>query len=125
MAKPQRIRDPIHGLITFANDDELLVWDLLNCAEFQRLRRIKQLGFSDLVYPGASHSRFAHSVGVFRNACRLLAVIKNSLGRGTFNEGRAIASLCAALLHDVGHGPFSHTFEGVQKRLGIGRKHEQ
>ena len=121
----KRVRDPIHGLITFEDEDDKLVWSLLDCREFQRLRRIKQLGFSDLVYPGATHSRLAHSLGVFHNARRLLGIIKRHLGTGKFNSRRGTATLCAALLHDLGHGPFSHTFEGVQKGLGLKQKHEQ
>lgn len=121
----KRVRDPIHGLITFEDEDDKLVWSLLDCREFQRLRRIKQLGFSDLVYPGATHSRLAHSLGVFHNARRLLGIIKRHLGTGNFNSRRGTAALCAALLHDLGHGPFSHTFEGVQKGLGLKQNHEQ
>ncbi len=69
MFKYQRIRDPLHDLIEFRADEfENSLWCALQTPPFQRLRRIKQLGFSDLVYPGASHSRFAHSVGVFHIA---------------------------------------------------------
>ena len=68
----QRIRDLVHALIVFGGKDkhrsetDRIAWMLLNTHEFQRLRRIRQLGFSDLVYPGATHSRFAHSIGVYR-----------------------------------------------------------
>ncbi len=69
MAKSERIRDPVHDLIEFGSGDfEQMAWSLLETPEFQRLRRIKQLGFSELVFPGATHSRFAHSVGVFHTA---------------------------------------------------------
>lgn len=124
MPKKQRIRDPIHGLVAFDDEPAQLVWRLLNCREFQRLRRIKQLGFCDFVYPGATHSRFSHSVGVFENARRLLKIIERNVGHAQFDQHRAVASLCGALLHDVGHGPFSHTFEGVQHRLQRRKKHE-
>jgi HD superfamily phosphohydrolase len=118
----QRIRDPIHGLIEFHNDDERLVWELIQCSEFQRLRRVKQLGFSEFVYPGATHTRFAHSVGVFHMARRLLKIVADRLGKQ--DDERTRVALCAALLHDVGHGPFSHVFEGALKELGRQKKHE-
>jgi HD superfamily phosphohydrolase len=121
--KTQRIRDPIHGLIVF-DDDGLVdesVWTLLNTPDVQRLRRIKQLGVSEFVFPSASHTRFAHSVGVFHNARRLVGLIRREieLGRveGEFNETRAKVALFAALLHDIGHGPFSHAFEEARKAL--------
>jgi HD superfamily phosphohydrolase len=119
----QRIRDPIHGLIEFHNEDEMLVWKLIQCPEFQRLRRIKQLGFSELVYPGATHTRFSHSVGVFHNARRLLGIVEDRLNKKDADRTRV--ALCAALLHDVGHGPFSHVFESALKELGRHKKHEQ
>lgn len=63
MYAKQRIRDPIHNLISFeANEFEDVIWRMIQTRPFQRLRRVKQLGFSDLVYPGATHSRFAHSL---------------------------------------------------------------
>lgn len=113
--KSQRIRDPIHDLIQFDNETDRLIWRLLNCSELQRLRRIKQLGFSDYVFPGATHTRLAHCIGVFHIARQLLQVIQNWPKK--FDEDRARITLCASLLHDVGHGPFSHVFEGVGKAL--------
>jgi uncharacterized protein len=80
---------------------------------FQRLRRIKQLGFSDFVYPGATHSRLLHSVGVFHTARRLMRVIEK-YGRPATRGQQALA---AALLHDLGHGPFSHAFEKIGERF--------
>jgi uncharacterized protein len=79
MGKQQRIRDSVHGLITFDGSDQFedLMWRLLNAAEFQRLRRIKQLGLSELVYPGATHTRFAHCVGVFHTARELVSILKH------------------------------------------------
>ena len=78
-AMTQRIRDPVHGLIPFGrngdrrrDETDAIAWRLLNAREFQRLRRIRRLGFSDLVFPGATHSRFAHCIGVYYTA-RLLA----------------------------------------------------
>ncbi len=122
--KPERIRDPVHDLIEFSRDDfDQTIWDALESAEFQRLRRIKQLGFSELVFPGATHSRFAHSVGVFHTARRLSALIRNRLP-DSFDLNRARIATAAALVHDLGHGPFSHAFEGALKRLGVAKRHE-
>ena len=122
--KPERIRDPIHDLIEFSREDfDQTVWDALESKEFQRLRRVKQLGFSELVFPGATHSRFAHSVGVFHTARRLSALIQNRLP-DSFDVDRARIATAAALVHDLGHGPFSHAFEDALKRLGLARRHE-
>ena len=122
--KPERIRDPIHDLIEFSREDfDQTVWDALELKEFQRLRRVKQLGFSELVFPGATHSRFAHSVGVFHTARRLSALIQNRLP-DLFDVDRARIATAAALVHDLGHGPFSHAFEDALKRLGLARRHE-
>ena len=124
--RQQRIRDPVHGLIVFSMTDnfERLMWSLLNASEFQRLRRIKQLGFSELVYPGATHTRFSHSVGVFHTSRELVRVLKRLLG-STFCEEKANVAMCSALLHDLGHGPFSHAFEGVEKIRKVRKKHEK
>ncbi len=129
--RTNRIRDPVHGLIVFGDNGEArrdetdrIAWELLNTPEFQRLRRIAQLGFFDLVFPGATHSRFAHSVGVYHLARRLARVIARWEGADHDPERERIA-LLAALLHDIGHGPFSHTFEAVSRRLGRPRRHEE
>ena len=115
--KTQRIRDPVHGLVVFGggndphqNDTDRIAWRLLNTREFQRLRRIRQLGFSDLVYPGATHSRLAHAIGVYHTARQLIEVIQRRQDQPHDKE-RARVVLLAALLHDIGHGPFSHVFE--------------
>lgn len=119
----QRIRDPIHNLIEFEDRPfEQTCWRLIQTPQFQRLRRIKQLGFSELVYPGATHSRFSHSIGVFHTARQLARVIERLRSDG-YDLRRAQVAVAAALLHDLGHGPFSHAFEDVIKRLGLG-KHE-
>ena len=98
------IRDPIHGLIRLT-DQEL---GLVNSQAFQRLRRIRQLAMADLVYPGAVHTRFEHSLGAMHVAHR----IHEHLDRieGVNEEDKRIVRL-AALLHDIGHGPFSHVSE--------------
>jgi HD superfamily phosphohydrolase len=111
---PKIIRDPVHNVISFEDTpgDRLLL-NLINCKEFQRLRRIRQLGLSELVFPGANHTRFAHSIGVMRTAKKFLKRCK-LLNHG-LNDDQETFILCAALLHDVGHGPFSHAFESVTK----------
>jgi hypothetical protein len=131
MSKTQRIRDPVHDLIVFDEQEslDLIAWNLLETPEFQRLRRIKQLGVSEFVFPGATHTRFAHSVGVFHNARRLLGLIQRELksGRvqGKFEEDRAKVAVLAALVHDIGHGPFSHAFEGARKSIAERRAKEK
>jgi HD superfamily phosphohydrolase len=117
MPKQQRIRDPLHDLIEFNIDEELegVLWRVIQTPTFQRLRRIKQLGFSDFVYPGATHSRLLHSVGVFHTARRLMSVIRKY---HSYNSKEQYA-LAGALVHDVGHGPFSHAFEKVGKRFKL------
>ncbi|MCY4460333.1 MAG: HD domain-containing protein [Albidovulum sp.] len=92
-------------------------WEILCSRHFQRLRRIKQLGCSELVYPGASHTRFSHSLGVLQTARELMQIVRRQ--RGNRLKDREIYALAAALLYDVGHGPFSQAFEEVSKRLGL------
>ena len=123
--RDQRIRDPVHDVIAFSGSDEFeqLIWRLLNADEFQRLRRVKQLGFSELVYPGATHTRFSHSVGVFHTARSLVHILRHTLV-SRFSQERANIVICAALIHDLGHGPFSHAFESVEKARGKAKKHE-
>lgn len=113
----KRIRDPVHGLITFDMSDEVDVaaWKLINTAEFQRLRRIKQLGVSEFTYPGATHTRLAHSIGVFHIARSLMKVAERYVPAEKQNKYRARVGLIAALLHDIGHGPFSHAFENAER----------
>lgn len=118
--RPQRIRDPVHNLIEFGVDDfDFAIWKLIQSRPFQRLRRIRQLGFSEFVYPGATHTRFAHSVGVFHTARRLMDIVKIQSGKRNriYQENWARIALVAALVHDLGHGMFSHAFEEVAKRL--------
>ncbi|MGI5993244.1 MAG: HD domain-containing protein [Methanosarcina sp.] len=97
------VLDPVHGYIEL--DD--LVQDLLSTPQVQRLRRVKQLGFSNLVYPGANHTRFEHSLG----AMHLAFMLTRNLD--SIEEEKKAEIKAAALLHDVGHGPFSHVTENV------------
>lgn len=110
------IRDPIHGFVGLSEWEK----DIVDHWVFQRLRRIRQLGFTDMVYPGAMHTRFEHSLGVMHIATRMFDEITKR--RGDFlrkelhfdepglGRDRAIVRL-ASLLHDVGHTPFSHAGE--------------
>lgn len=102
------LRDPVHGYIHI---DHPLLWGLLDTPEFQRLRRIRQLGGNFQVYHTADHSRFAHSLGVYELCRRILAEVPG-IGQ-VLSPTEQLAALCAALLHDVGHGPFSHCFEHI------------
>ncbi|MDA4846731.1 HD domain-containing protein [Hoeflea poritis] len=120
MSGTQRLRDPIHGLIVFDSDNDKIAWKLIETPEMQRLRRIKQLGFSEFTFPGATHNRFSHSIGVCNNARKLMRVVKDSEGR-KFDPKREEAVLYAALLHDIGHGPFSHAFENSREAIAKAR----
>ncbi|MBA3818696.1 MAG: HD domain-containing protein [Deltaproteobacteria bacterium] len=105
LAKDRVFRDPVHGLIEFKGEDRPIA-DLLDTHAVQRLRRIKQMGFAWLVYPGAEHSRFGHALGAFHIAQRVTR-------RLDLDATLARHVKVAALLHDIGHGPFSHAWEHV------------
>ena len=95
------IRDPIYSYIQV---DYQIIWDLLSTFEMQRLRRILQLAGTNYVFPSCEHTRFVHSLGVYEVARKIITTvedIKNSL-----NEEEKVQVLCAALLHDLGHGPY-------------------
>lgn len=121
--KAQRIRDPLHNLIEFGADEfEQTLWKVIETRPFQRLRRIRQLGFSELVFPGATHTRFAHSIGVFHTARQLIRIIERLVDD---REHQSRVALAASLVHDVGHGMFSHSFEAIGKKLDLPMaKHE-
>jgi len=110
--KTRTYHDPLHGAITLSSTDpvEALLTDLIETSAFQRLRRIRQLGPASLVFHGAEMSRFTHSLGVMAVARRVFDRLS-----GIHEELRSHRAtvLCAALLHDIGHGPFSHTAEEV------------
>ncbi len=124
----KRLRDPVHGLIIFDENQpiDMIAWSLIDTPEFQRLRRIRQLGVSEFTFPGAVHTRFAHSIGVFHTARTLVEILRREMIRNDkeFDGKMADVALAAALLHDLGHGPFSHTFEGVQESRGVKKRHE-
>ncbi len=108
MQEEKVFKDPVHRYVHVRDQ---LIWDLIKTKEFQRLRRIKQLGTLYLSFHTAEHSRFNHSLGVYEIVRRMIDEI--FAGREHWhNEDRPLA-LCAALLHDLGHGPFSHCFEKI------------
>lgn len=123
--KGKVFRDPVHRLIRIEPEDQFIL-DLINTPEFQRLRRVRQLGVSGLTYHGAEHSRFAHSLGVFNFCQRIAAALQRRYGadsevaRYITEHSRVVKA--AALLHDVGHGPFSHM---IERATGASFDHEQ
>ena len=104
--------DPIHKQIIFdsAKPEELMIMELIDTIAFQRLRRIKQLGPASLLFHGAESSRFTHSIGVFCIARKIYKRLLES--KSTFCESKFVL-YGAALLHDLGHGPLSHTSEAI------------
>lgn len=102
-------KDPVHKYI-YVRDQT--VWDLINTREFQRLRRIRQLGTSFLTFHGAEHSRFNHSLGVYEVARKIISQFERNQYE-KWDEEERLVILCAALLHDLGHAPFSHSMERV------------
>jgi hypothetical protein len=100
------INDPVYGFITIPSE---LIFAIIDHPYFQRLRRIRQLGLTDFVYPGALHTRFHHALG----AMHLMSITLDNLRiKGTdISEAEYEAALIAILLHDIGHGPFSHALE--------------
>lgn len=111
-----RIRDVIHGDIDI-NEDIFI--DLIETKEFQRLRNIKQIGLSYVSFPTAEHSRFSHSIGVYHLATRMIEVLENKTNID-LDDSDCLSLRIACLLHDVGHGAFSHTSEEF-----FGFNHEQ
>ncbi len=118
MAQPVRkiINDPVYGFITI---DHPVIFQVIAHPYYQRLRRIHQMAFAHLVYPGAVHTRLHHSLGAYHLMCNALHELRNKGVDITPDE--EVAAKVAILLHDVGHGPFSHALENV---LIKGVKHE-
>ncbi|TDM00840.1 HD domain-containing protein [Macrococcus carouselicus] len=108
MPEEKVFKDPVHRYIHVRDQ---LIWDLIKTKEFQRLRRIKQLGTLYLSFPSAEHSRFTHSLGVYEIVRRMIDEIFHN--RSAWHDEDRPLALCAALLHDLGHGPFSHCFEKI------------
>lgn len=104
--KQKIINDPVHGFIRIPND---LVFDVLEHPIFQRLRRIKQLGLTYYVYPGATHTRFQHTIGAMHLMSQAIAHLRAK--KITISDKEEEAAIIAILLHDIGHGPFSHALE--------------
>ncbi len=104
--KRKIINDPVHGFITISSD---LLYDLIQHPYFQRLRRIKQLGLAEFVYPGANHTRFHHALGAMHLMGLTLSVLR--LKGVEISEAEFEAAQIAILLHDIGHGPMSHALE--------------
>ena len=137
MNRPKFLRDPIHLQLRFENVDinlpipdgtgagrsSWLLRNLIDCSEVQRLRFIRQTGLANLVFHGAEHSRFSHSMGVLHLAHEMYDRIVRNMGEETEHDTR-LAIGAAALLHDIRHGPFSHTLEEILDELGVPFDHE-
>ena len=106
--KRKIINDPVHGFIRIPSE---LVYDLLEHPVFQRLRRIKQLGLTHYVYPGATHTRFQHTIGAMHLMSLAIVLLRQKKIDISVEEEEA--ALIAILLHDIGHGPFSHALESI------------
>ncbi len=128
-----RINDPIHGMICFSGIEGRVIKSLVDTREFQRLRRIKQLGCVDLVFPGATHTRFSHSIGVAWLANKAMKRLfpdeksfeeyKKNSGLENYTRDHLILIVtCGGLLHDIGHSAFGHTLERI---LAGDTKHEK
>lgn len=100
------IKDPVHGTLQFTSHEDAWVKPFIDSPNFQRLRHIKQLGLGDFIFPGAVHTRFNHCLGCSYVAGQIAQKI------GLADEERQLVMI-ACLLHDIGHGPFSHAFEGI------------
>src|SRR5438874_6655832 len=116
LSKRKIINDPVHGFITI---DHPLVLKTIAHPYYQRLRRIHQMALAYLVYPGATHTRLHHSLGAYHLMSQAVSEIKNKGIEITKEEDVAVKA--AILLHDIGHGPFSHALENV---LTPGVNHE-
>ncbi len=116
MNKRKVFNDPVYGFINIPTD---LIFDIIEHPYFQRLRRIKQMGMADYVYPGALHTRFHHALGSMHLMQNTLESLRNK-GQ-EISDTECEATLIAILLHDIGHGPFSHALEYELLPLG----HEQ
>ncbi|WMJ74890.1 HD domain-containing protein [Cytophagaceae bacterium ABcell3] len=117
MNRKKIFNDPIYGFVTISDD---LIFNIVEHPYFQRLRRIKQLGLTDFIYPGALHTRFHHALGAMHLMGLTLSHLRE---RGhDISDEEFVSAQIAILLHDIGHGPFSHTLEST---ILLGIKHER
>src|SRR2546425_10177163 len=108
------IRDPIHGAIEVTSDERALV----DSPQYQRLRNVKQLGFADLAFPGATHTRYAHGLGAMAVATRVFDALAPKLQLGAEDRDRFRQTLrLAVLFHDLGHAPLSHATERIMPHI--------
>ncbi|HEU0037129.1 MAG TPA: HD domain-containing protein [Kofleriaceae bacterium] len=136
MARPRLFRDPIHLQLRYERAEgttlpepgrKRLGWvvqRIIDSPEFQRLRHIRQTGLANVVFHGAEHSRFSHSMGVAYLAAEMFGHISRNMDE-TPDEAHLLATAVAALLHDVGHGPFSHSLEDILRESGVDFDHEK
>lgn len=110
------IKDPVHGVMQFSDKENNWIKPFINHPHFQRLRHVRQVGMADLIFPGAVYTRFNHSLG----CCYVSSQIANKIG--LVDEDKQLVIL-ACLLHDIGHGPFSHAFEDLFSKKCI--RHEE
>lgn len=103
------ICDPVHGVMNFEDGTQETLFKIIDSTYFQRLRQIKQLSFAEFAYPGAVHNRFSHSIGT----AYLSTLVYSSLKGADSDQDQKTSLAIVALLHDIGHGPFSHAFEGI------------
>src|SRR5476651_1128270 len=104
------IRDPIHGAIGVTPDERALV----DSPQYQRLRNVKQLGFADMAFPGATHTRYAHGLGAMAVATRVFDALAGKLELDADDRARFRQTLrLAVLFHDLGHAPLSHATERI------------
>lgn len=115
--KRKIFNDPVYGFVTIPDE---LIFDIIEHQYFQRLRRIKQLGLTHLVYPGALHTRFQHSIGAMH--LMMMAVNELKFKGHNITDEESLGACIAILLHDIGHGPYSHSLE---HSIVVGVKHEQ
>lgn len=108
--EPKVLRDPVHGYI---HVEYAVIWKLIGSHWFQRLRRIRQLGGACMVYHCAEHTRFSHSLGVYEIVRRMVSEVQDI--SDALTEREKVTVMAAGLLHDLGHGPYSHAFEEISR----------
>ena len=119
--KNKTIRDPVHGDMEFSEAE----FKIINTTEFQRMRGIRQLGLGHLVYPGAHHTRFEHSLGVAHMAEQIVMAIRKNCGDKAISEEEISFVRVLGLIHDIGHIPFGHTLEDERPIYDKKQHHEQ